>query len=106
MEHGYSKPRKQERQPLPENNPLYKFWMLRQKPSGVIYPHICYSFVNRNNPKKCLDYAMTINLRIKDAGYIWLIDNIKNELFKVYDINHWRLPTEGEIIHFNEKRFI
>ena len=76
MAQDYSKSRKMESQPLPENNPLYRFWMLREDPNGKVVKHSCFSYVNRNNPKKCYNYAKTIHLRIKDAGYIWLIDCI------------------------------
>ena len=97
MAQDYSKSRKMESQPLPENNPLYRFWMLREDPNGKVVKHSCFSYVNRNNPKKCYNYAKTIHLRIKDDGYIWLIDNLKEELLEVYDLNHWRLRGSHNI---------
>ena len=99
---GQNSNRRQERQPLPQNNPLYKVWMLTDK-GDIVESRSHYSFINRNNPKKCLEYTKNIHRRIEGMGYAWLIDNINNTLLEIWDSTFWREPTEYEYQLFNQR---
>jgi hypothetical protein len=92
--------RRKERQ-INNKNSLYRVWLLCQNGDSPIQRRTHYSFINRNNPKKCLDYIMSIHTRIKGVGYGWLIDNQTNELIKVFESPIWREPNPEEIYCFN-----